>query len=509
MLKSLKKLIKILISVQICLCLPSWAVSAEETSKCEKPDICGEIIFDPTAEDIPITLEEALTIAMDKNYDIKIFIQRKLRDKWLTYLAASEFLPDVEGQFRIERLQGEFLISGRLPDALSEVPIRTAAFYTLELSLQKWFRLKEAYFNYRSSRQNLDFTKDQVLLEAARRYYELLRAKIDIDILRTNVRQIEEQFRINRQRVEAGAGTQFDVLRAEADRDNAIQQLLSAQNTYRFNQAQLANLLGIPVFIQLVPSEKDLFVREFFCDCMEQEQTCNIAMGCRNDLVAQKFNIKAARQRVNQAYSIYVPSVTIFGQVAQAGTTDVGFSGNTSIGLLVDWFALQNLGLRGYTEAKALKAQLNEEKLLYITRQRDIQENLIRTFSNVITNRKLIESTFLELDAASKSREISLIRLQEGIGSFIDVIQTQAQFTNSRIDNFDAIANYNISQVELLFEMGVISVENILYGFNSGTPEPNNKQKAAEYNKKIAEQLEEIKKDEKTKLEKDNKNQLK
>jgi len=505
-LRKLIKIFKLFIIFFLISCLLTGNVYAEEIKpeilpeeplKCEKPDVCGEIIFDPTVEEIPISLAEAVSIVLDKNFDVKIFVQRKLRDKWRYYQTITNWFPDLGYQFRIAKIQGTFLVDFVLPDSVSEIPIESNFLLNYNLNINNYFALKEAFYNFNSAKKELEFTKDEALLEASRRYYDLLRAKLTIEIHKRHVQQIEEQFRINKQRVEAGTGTQFDVLRAEADRNNAIHELLDRQNAYRLAQAQLANLLGIPVFIQLVPNEKDVFLKDIFCDCFELEKACKIAIYNRDDLAASRFDIEAARQRKNSGYSVYFPTINIRGQLASQGTADTGLFPSERIELFAQWNGLAGLGLRGYTEVKARKAELQEQELLYITRSRDIQENLVRTFSSTVTARKLIEPTFKELEAARVSRELSLIRLQEEIGSFIDVIQTQGVYTLARLHSLDVLIDYNISQIELLFEMGAISPENILYGFSSGALKPNtNNEKTKEYNKKIMEELERLKKDE-------------
>ncbi len=500
--KYLKRLIKIFKTIIIFFLLAGCVHAqsepgTEEIIKYEKPDICGEIIFDPTVREVPITLEEVLSIVLDKNFDIKIFMARKNRDKWRYYQTITDWLPDITADFLLSRAQGTFIVGDIALFNVTETPIEVNFFLRQNISVRKYFALKEAFYTFNSARKELDFTMDEALLEASRRYYEMLQAKIDIEILKVNVKQIEEQFRINRQRVEAGVGTEFDVLRAEADRDNAIQRLLRRENAYRLAQAQLANTLGIPVFIQLVPAEKDILIREIFSDCLTLDRAREIAIGNRDDLAASRFDIKAARQRKNAGYSIYFPELTVTGELAEEGTAEVGVFPARRLTFFVEWRGLTSLGFKGYTEIQARRAELQEQQLLFITRTRNAEENIIRAFSDTITAKKLISTTFVELEAATESREISLIRLKEGIGTFIDVIQTQNVFTESRLDNLSAIIGYNISQIDLLFEMGAISPEHILYGFDSGIPKPNtNNAQIQEFNRKIIRELEKKKKQE-------------
>lgn len=459
-------------------------------AKFEKPDICGEIVFDPTIMKIPITLQEVIQIVLDRNFDIKIFLARKNRDKWRYYQTITDLLPDITSNLELARISGTFLVGDILTDRVNESPFQVNFLLDFNLSIQEYFNLKQAFFEYKSAKKEVDFTREQVLLEAIRSYYELVRAKIDIEILRTNVEQIEEQFLINIQRVAAGAGTKFDVFRAEADRDNAIQRWLRRKNQYRLIQAQLANILGMPVFLEFEPSDKDVLVREIFHDCFTLDRAFQTALVNRDDLAASRLDVRAARVRKDAGYSIYVPEVSLQGLLAEQGTLQQGIFPARRIAMFVQWDGLTSLGLRGYTEVEARRAELQEQQLLLIDRTRNIQENIVRSFSDIITARQLIESTFIELESADKAREISLIRLKEGIGSFIDVIQTQNVFTESRIDNLGAIVGYNIAQIELLFEMGVLNPQNVLCGFNSCCGESNtNCGKAAEFNRKILEEL--------------------
>ncbi len=457
----------------------------------EKPDICGEIIFDPTAGEYPITLKEALSIVLDKNFDVKILTERKNRDKWIYYESITEWLPDIKYEYFFSRIQGTFLVGGIVPVAVIETPIESNFILNYNISARKYFRLKETLYEFRSQKKELEFTKDEVLLRTSQDYYELLRAKLNIEILETNLEQIEEQLRITKSKLEAGVGTKFDVLRAEADFSLAEQELIVARNTYRLAQAKLANTLGIPVLLQLVPDNRDVFVKEIFDDCFTLEHAKWIALSNRPDLSAQQFNVEAARQRKNDGYSPYIPEIDVIGQLANQGTANDGFFPSRTLGFLATWTGLDNLGLKGFTQVKTRSAELREEQFKYINKAREIEEDLIGAYFSTIAARDLIEATDRELNSATESRRLSVLRLESGVGTFIDVLQAQSTFTTARINNLRAIVGYNISQAELLFEMGVISVNNILEGFKSGALKQNpNDQKARQYNKKIQEEFE-------------------
>lgn len=460
----------------------------------EKPDICGEIIFDPTAGIYPITLEEALSIVLEKNYDVKIFNEKKNRNKWVYYESITDWLPDISYEYFLTRIQGTFLVGGVVPVQVIETPIESNFILDYNISVRKYFRLKETLYEYRSQKKELEFTEEEVILRTTQDYYQLLRAKLNIEILETNKEQIEEQLRITWQKLEGGIGTKFDVLRAEADLAIADQKLIAARNKYRLAQARLANTLGLPVLLQLVPGNEDVFVKEIFEDCFTLEHAKWIALNSRPDLKAQQYDIEAARQRKNDGYSPYIPEINVIGQLANQGTANDGFFPSRTLGFLAVWNGLDNLGLKGLTRVKARKAALREEQFKYINRARKIEENLVTAYFDTIAARELIEATERELNSATESRRLSVVRLEAGVGTFIDVLQAQSTYTTARINHLRAIVAYNLSQAKLLFEMGVISANNILCGFRSGACELNpNINEAMEYNRKIREEFEKAK----------------
>ena len=52
--------------------------------------------------------------------------------------------------------------------------------------------------------------------------------------------------------------------------------------------------------------------------------------------------------------------------------------------------------------------------------------------------------------------------MNAGEGILIDVLQTQTEKTKARISYLSMVVEYNIKQIELLYDIGQISVENLL-----------------------------------------------
>ena len=57
------------------------------------------------------------------------------------------------------------------------------------------------------------------------------------------------------------------------------------------------------------------------------------------------------------------------------------------------------------------------------------------------------------------------MRLDAGTGILIDVIQAQSQKTIARIEHLQAVIDYNINQVEILFDEGIIDIDKIIANY--------------------------------------------
>lgn len=66
--------------------------------------------------------------------------------------------------------------------------------------------------------------------------------------------------------------------------------------------------------------------------------------------------------------------------------------------------------------------------------------------------------------SSAEALRLARVRLANGVGTNIDVINAQRDFTTSLINKADAIIQFDIAQAQLLHDIGVISVDNLTSG---------------------------------------------
>lgn len=439
-----------------------------EQTKKEKADIEREINLYDNTEPLTLSLEECLETAIHKNYQIKIAKATRDIDKWQFYQEVCRFIPDIDYEFILTDLNGTFVVDRIIPDKTTETTIvsRFKLRYPLFEGLDRIFSTISANYSYKSAKKLLSFTQNEIILDVTEQYYAVLENKINIDILKVNLEETLEQLRINTQRYKAGIGTKFDVLRAEAEIATAQQDLLVALNVLRLSQATLANTLGIRVFTPIVPEEEVIKTKQLLSEEYVLDELQLIAMKRRNDLQAANLDVKAARALKTAAYSNYIPKFYLEGQLANEGNTDLGVFPNRAIALRVDWMIGRGLGFKGFTEINELSAFVSKSKDVRTNLARNIEEDLLEAYYTTITAKEVIKETRKNVLSAVESRRLSVIRLEAGVGTFIDVLQSQSTATTAKIRYLRSIIAYNISQAQILFDMGVISKYSIINGYD-------------------------------------------
>ena len=75
---------------------------------------------------------------------------------------------------------------------------------------------------------------------------------------------------------------------------------------------------------------------------------------------------------------------------------------------------------------------------------------------------KQISAAERQLEAATEAIKLARIRLQNGVGTNIDLIDTQRNYVNALVNKVRSIVQYNQSQVDQLRAIGLISLGGIL-----------------------------------------------
>ena len=129
------------------------------------------------------------------------------------------------------------------------------------------------------------------------------------------------------------------------------------------------------------------------------------------------------------------------------------------------WQPGENTAFGTITKIKAQKERIKKAQLEFENKYRTIKQGIIDSRSTSIFNEKQMAINKKRMEYSEHSIKLAMLRFNYGKGILLDVIQAQSEATTSRVEYVASIIKYNISQAELLFNCGTITIENIVKNY--------------------------------------------
>jgi len=215
--------------------------------------------------------------------------------------------------------------------------------------------------------------------------------------------------------------------------------------------------MGIDVVTTVYPVEQTIRIQNIIDPNYTIEDLFKIAMKERDDLNRKRKEIKTLEIRQNEIYADFIPKIAIMASHQQVGTVRLGLRTNDSITLQAIAPLGKNLGANTIARAKMENEKLKAEKLKLKQMERQIKEDIISSYYDSKTQLEKIEAAKKEVFSAEESLKISLIRMEIGEATFLDVLQAQQAKTEARQVLVQHIVDYNKSQIQTLFNIGLIT----------------------------------------------------
>ncbi|MFZ0391215.1 MAG: TolC family protein [Calditrichia bacterium] len=419
---------------------------------------------------ISLSWAEVVNKTRADNLQLSIQEQDYRHQRLNEWQALADFLPELSYRFQGQKNLElpEFVLS--TPQGPQRLRIGTTYNFSHILQLQyPLFTGGARLANWRiqknlkkSLRAQLQFQEESTVLSALEAYFNLMlsQALIEVNLqayetARANFNQVEKFYR-------QGAASRLDYLRAKSNLSAALPQLTSARNARKVAGENLKFILNIDPQDSLILLDslqiKD-FLQEF--SGMETAQLQEIGLASRSDLQGAAHQRKAVQNQKLVAVSRFLPSVVFTANVqhqAQLNESNVAPDDFTraktaAISLQLPLF---EGGARAISYQQA-RIQNKQADLQYEQFRRSVMlevESQYLNFRNAAGNLSALQ------DATAESREalrLSNLTYSEGIGTQVDVLGTQLNFTTSQVRLKQGIFDYIISQLRLLKAMGKLN----------------------------------------------------
>ncbi len=158
-----------------------------------------------------------------------------------------------------------------------------------------------------------------------------------------------------------------------------------------------------------------------------------------------------------QKYGPFVPSVLL-------GLSAGGFGGGTGNGIgdvndrydfdaMMTW-EVRNLGFGERSARRRTEAQVQQAMFRKVKQMDDVAREISTARSQVVHRRERMTVTQASIQSALESYDHNLIRIREGAGLPIEVLQSVKALEAAQLAYLDAVSAFNEAQFQLQWAMG-------------------------------------------------------
>lgn len=266
-------------------------------------------------------------------------------------------------------------------------------------------------------------------------YQQVVSAADRIDAMQAHLANQDEILSVVRLRYSLGLATQLDTLQAAVGRANTIPDLSRAQANLRTAGARLNALLGREAGAPL----RVLPQSELEAGAINVEAALSLAHG-RPDLAANGMMIDIQRRGKQATKADNLPYLTVFGSYGYVGrTTDSLFDDGhdtwrAAVALNVPVF--DGLLTRGLVREADGRIRRSEAELA--SQRRGVDVEVLDVIARLDSARQALAAVTVNLQRAEEAREQSVLQLQLGKASYVDVLVAEANRSDAQAAVIDA-----------------------------------------------------------------------
>jgi len=410
-------------------------------------------VASPAAASVRIlTLEQAVTMALEKNRDIA---------------RAGEYAKYVQGKYLDERaaalpqlsLNGSYaaLRDGGLPDISGggSTQYDTAVGVSLSQPLFTWGKIgaaiRAAEIGLQTSDEQLRLARQAATRDVTAAFYNVLLAKELLRLANENLRQKERHGEEAKKRFSAGVATDYDVLAAEVAVENARPGMIRAENQVRLARERLRFHLALEdEEVEAAGTlEPAVSLPASFDDALKS------ALANRPELKDSAYRVGVYSELITIASADNKPRLDLRGgagwhQLELAGLRNDGPVWNIGVYLSFPFFdGLRTNGKVAQARSELATREIERQKLLDSIRLE------VRTALNDVRESSEI---FAALSGTVRQAE-RLLQMAEkgyelGVKIRLEVDDAQTSLLQAQINRAKAVTDYLVARVNLEWSMG-------------------------------------------------------
>ncbi|MGQ9618947.1 MAG: TolC family protein [Candidatus Aminicenantia bacterium] len=410
------------------------------------------------SEELELTLNESIRIALEKNPNLLAMQKRIDEAKSQEHSALAGFLPklDLSAMKTVE----EKLFTIEIPSFIPGQPPTVAKFdftkdyqYTLRMT-QTIFTGGKLISSYNQARLNTDLTKElerqtkqDLIFEVKKAYFGVLLSKEILRVSESALSLAEKNLERTKKLLEVGVASRLDQLRAEVQVANLKPQVIRAKNALELAEAGFKTLLGLKPD-DVINLKENLTYKPVE---IEPERIFFLALEKRPEINQLKIQKRMSQEMLKLAIASYIPNVAVAGdfnwRADRFAFSKRDLENYYTINLVVTLPLFDGFS----REAVISRSKAGIERSEYLLK--GVKQSIALDVKNAILSFKEAQETYesqkANITQAEETVRIAELNYEEGLATYLDVLSAHMALTEAKTNLAQALYNYNVALAKI------------------------------------------------------------
>lgn len=405
---------------------------------------------------LTLTLDKALTIALDENPTMKV--------------AAEEIaLKKVAGKEAWQSLLPEASIAGSLDHTIkaAEMKLNDMSFKMGQdgtntanagLSINLPLFAPAVYRTMSMTKTDIELaveksraSKLDLVNQVSKAYYQLMLAQDSYDVLLGSYKLAEDNFNIVNAKYEQGAVSEYDKISAEVQMRSIKPNVISAGNAVTLSKLQLKVLMGVTADVDIeIADNLGNYETELFANELNQP-----AANLNNNTTMKQLDLnrKMLNQNIKSLRTNFMPTLGMnYSYQYQSlynedwNILDYNWSGSSA---LMFTLSIPLYKASNFTKLKSNRIQIRQLEQNRLDTERKLNMQITSYQNNMAASSEQVVSNREHVMQAQKAVQIAGKRYEVGKGTVLELNTSQVQLTEAELTYNQSIYDYLVAKADL------------------------------------------------------------
>ena len=407
---------------------------------------------------LTLTLEQALEIALSESPTIKVAEQEIEIKRYAKQESYASLYPRFDATAQYQRVIAKQTMSMSLGGQTQSIKVGSDNSFNGGVSAsmpvvnaQLWESLKVSVADVMLSIEKARSSQIDMIEQVSKAYFSVLLAKESHAVYKRVYENAVENNKNIKMRYEVGSISEFDYISSNVSVQNAIPNLIEAENSVVLALWQLKALLGIDLKknIDVAGTLMDYEAQMNYAHTLDQLDLSNNSTLKQLDIQEGMLASAVKISKLANVPTLSINAAYLYTALGNDGSFFQGKAWNpysyAGVQLNIPIFA------GGQRRAAIKQSQLNLSnlKLQRENAERQLQVAVVQSLNNMQTNVKKFSSAAATVGQAQRGYEIAVKRYEVGSGPLVDVDNSQLALTQAELGRNSAIYNFLMAKIAL------------------------------------------------------------